>query len=266
MDSLEACRQYARELEKLLQPQSNPVAVKLLKEEKEIPPGALRPKKDLGVHFSLCQAFAKARFHGETVAMLTEDHWCWAPLVGFGLVEFHENHESFHVIAKYLGIAEEEAAKAFLRQFPRLEYGKYRGLLVGPFAEAGFIPDLVLLYVNHEQLKDILMAVKFKTGKLVSSQLDAIDSCIYSTIPVLKNGEYRITFPDPGEVERALAKAEEVIFSVPANRLAELLAGLSVFGGGKMRFAKPAVKIEPDHPRPEFYRQLFRAWQLDVEE
>lgn len=265
MANIEVYRQYARKLQNLLQPQSYPVAIKLLTEEKEIPPNALRPKKDQGVHFSLCQAFAKARFRGETVAMLTEDHWCWAPLVGFGLVEFHDRHESFPIIVKYLGIADEEAAKSFLRQFPRLEYGKYLGLVVAPFIKAEFIPDLVLLYVNHAQLRDILMAVKFKTGKLIFSQFDAIDSCLYATIPVIKTGEYRITFPDPGEVERALAKADEVIFSVPAKRLEELLAGLSVFGGGKMKFAEPAAEIEPDHPRPEFYRQLFRAWHLDVE-
>jgi len=264
--SPEAYRQYGRELDNLLQPQSYPVAIKLLTEEKEIPQGAIRPKKDQGVHYSLCQAIAKARFGGETVAMLTEDHWCWAPLVSFGLVEFHENHESFQLIAKYLGIADEEATKDFLRRFPRLEYGKYTGLVVAPLIKAEFVPDLVLLYVNHAQLRDILMSVKFKTGELVTSQFDAIDSCVYSTIPVIKNGEYRITFPDPGEVERALAKDEEVIFSAPAQRLEELLAGLSVFGGGKMRFAEPATEIEPDHPRPEFYRQLFRAWHLDVEE
>src|SRR5690554_928864 len=138
--------------------------------------------------------------------MLTEDHWCWAPLIGFGLVEFDENHESFPLISKFLGIADPEATQRFLRDFPRLKYGKYIGLVAAPLKSAEFEPDLVLIYATNAQLRKILMAVKFTRGELVSSQFDAIDSCVYSTIPVIKSGEYRITFPDPGDIERALAK------------------------------------------------------------
>ncbi|NLO98310.1 MAG: hypothetical protein GX091_09645, partial [Peptococcaceae bacterium] len=54
------------------------------------------------------------------------------------------------------------------------------------------------------QLLNILLAIKFKTASLIDSQFDPIDSCVFSTIPVIKNGKYRITLPDPGEHERAM--------------------------------------------------------------
>ena len=61
------------------------------------------------------------------------------------------------------------------------------------------------------------MSVKFKTGELVTSQFDAIDSCVYSTIPVIKTVSTGLHFL-PGRVERALAKDEEVIFrACPAS-------------------------------------------------
>jgi uncharacterized protein (DUF169 family) len=257
-------KQYSEELEKILGLRTALLAIKLLASEDEIPDGAIRPKRDQGVHYSLCQAFALARFNGDVLAMMTEDHWCWAPLIGFGLVEFHEKHDSFSVVKRFLGIENEEAAAKFLAEFPRLEYGKYAGLLVAPLKKADFAPDVILIYATHTQLRQILLAIKFKSGKLVASQFDAIDSCVYSTIPVILNGGYRITFPDPGDVERALAGDDEVIFSLSPDKLPELVAGLSIFAEGRMFFQKPAQKIEPDHPRPDFYRELFAIWNLDV--
>lgn len=35
---------------------------------------------------------------------------------------------------------------------------------------------------------------------------DGIDSCIYCTVPTYKDGVFRVTFPDPGEVECARAR------------------------------------------------------------
>ena len=112
--------------------------------------------------------------------------------------------------------------RKILAEFPRLEYGKYAGLLVAPLKKADFAPDVILIYATHTQLRQILLAIKFKSGKLVASQFDAIDSCVYSTIPVILNGGYRITFPDPGDVERALAGDDEVIFSLSPDNCRSL--------------------------------------------
>lgn len=198
--------------------------------------------------------------------MLTEDHWCWAPLIGFGLVGFHEGHESFPVMCRFFGIEDAEAAKNFAKNFPRLEYGKYLGLVMAPLKSAAFAPDVVLIYANPDQLKRLFLAVKYKRGELVTSHFDALDSCVYSTVPVMQDGQYRITFPDPGEIERALAEDEEVIFSVPPARLRELISGLEFLDGRKMGNWQRAAHLQPDHPRPDFYRQLFRIWGLDVED
>jgi hypothetical protein len=54
----------------------------------------------------------------------------------------------------------------------------------------------------------MVWAIKNMTGQLVSTQLDAIDSCMYSCVLPLKTGEYRVTLPDVGEYERAGADEE----------------------------------------------------------
>jgi uncharacterized protein (DUF169 family) len=159
-----------------------------------------------------------------------------------------------------------EAAKKMLKTFPRLEYGKYIGILSAPLRTASFVPDLVLIYSNTAQLRSLLLAAKYKGGDLVTSQFDPIDSCVYSVVPVILNGQYRITLPDPGDYERAGAGEDEIILSVPGDKLEELMSGMRQFDEMKMGYVNFAMDVRPDFPRPEFYKELYKVWGLDVEE
>ena len=86
MTTLNEFNNFGEELEKLLLLRTSPIAIKFLEKEEDIPEGAIRPKRDQGVHLAQCQAFALSRRKRQTVAMLKEDNWCWAPLIGYGLV------------------------------------------------------------------------------------------------------------------------------------------------------------------------------------
>src|SRR4030042_4907592 len=101
-----------------------------------------------------------------------------------------------------------------LTSFPRFEYGKYIGMVTAPLRSANFEPDMVLIYSNTAQLREMIGVVKFQQKTLVKSEFDPIDSCVYSVLPVLMGGQYRITLPDPGEYSRAFAGDDEIIFSV----------------------------------------------------
>ncbi len=61
MDKLRIYRRYGEELEGRLRLKTFPLAIKFLKDEKEIPKGAQRPLKDFGHHLSLCQSLHIAR-------------------------------------------------------------------------------------------------------------------------------------------------------------------------------------------------------------
>ena len=110
------------------------------------------------------------------------------------------------------------------------------------------------------------MAVKYKEGHLVESQFDPINSCLYAIVPVLKTGDYRITIPDPGEYERAMAGEDETILSVPKKKLDGLIQGLRHFEKRGMGYKQLAMQMRPDFPRPPFYKDLYEMWGLDVEE
>ena len=249
MTTIKKYNKYGEDLERLLLLRTAPIAVKMLEKEEDIPEGAIRPKRDRGYHLAQCQAFAMSRRQRETIAMLKEDHWCWAPLMGYGLVE--NPHDAF------------VDSHAF---FTCLEYGKYIGIVSAPLSTATFEPDLVLIYSNTAQLRTMISVVKNFERALVASEFDPIDSCIYSVVNPILTGQYRITLPDPGDYERALAGEDEIIFSVPRDKLEGFVSGLRQMEERRGGYTHHNMDMRPDFPRPEFYKRLFKGWGLDVED
>ena len=147
---------------------------------------------------------------------------------------------------------------------PSLPTGKYIGVISAPLTKIEFVPDVVMIYSNNAQLRSMLMALKFKPDYSIESDLEAFDSCVYSIIPVFLTGKYRVTFPDPGEYERAMVGEDKVIFSLPLSKLDECVDALK--GLDKMGMGYTGLKkgIQPDFPRPDFYDVIFKTAGLDV--
>jgi uncharacterized protein (DUF169 family) len=253
MDNLSDFNRYGEEIEKFMLLRTAPIAVKMLEQERDIPEGAFRPRKDRGYHLAQCQAFSLSRRQRKTVAMLKEDNWCWGPLMAYGLVD--------------PGIAEKyPELKNEVPKIPKIEHGKYVGIVSAPLKSAGFIPDIVLIYSNNAQLNNMLHALSFGGEGKVTSPLYPIASCALSVVPAL-SGQYCVTLPDPGELGRAMAGEDEIIFSVPQNKVATLVAQLQMFEENHFGYKEHAFwETYPDFPRPEFYKNLFRECGLDADD
>ena len=259
--SFETYNSYGASLETLVSLKTYPVAVKFLKSEAEIPQGAVRPKKDRGEHYAMCQAFAVARRQGTTLAMFLEDHWCFEPIISYGLVETPQDYlEGF---TNSFFIASKEAAARHAREMPRIPYKKYSGVVLGPLKTANFVPDVTVIYSNTAQLRHLLLALRYVNGTQVTSTLDPIGSCVHSVVPSLLNGECQVTVPDPGDYERALAREDEMILTVPTRRLKELMDGVYHFDKS-MPFRRISYSVRPDFQQPQFYQDYFKKWGLDA--
>lgn len=241
------------------------VAVKLIEDSNEylVPADALRPLSQTGKHSAPCQAFAICRRENRTIYMTKEDHWCWSPLICFGMVPWERDTPAFDAVAERIEIADPEKGKQFLENLPRLPAGKYKGLLIAPLDKAEFEPDVTLVYCKNHQLLKVLMAIKSQTGVPTPNVFTCFDSCIYSIIPPLQEGEYRVTLPDPGELARAYTPEDDIIFSIPYQRDEEFYKGVEFWLalGARGNF-NPIV--EGDFPRPPFYNYLFGQWGLDT--
>ncbi|MFC1920454.1 DUF169 domain-containing protein [Chloroflexota bacterium] len=246
MTTIAEYQEYGEEIERLLLLRTSPIAVKMLQKEEDIPEGAYRPKRDDGVHLAQCQAFTMSRRKRKTVAMLKEDNWCFAPIIGWGLVEKPDPEQVMGAI------------------FPCFDYGKYIGIVTAPLKTADFMPDMILVYSNPMQLRLMMGASQTREERILTSEFYSIDSCIYSIVPVMETGKCRITLPDPGEYERAMTTEDEIIFSVPADTVGRMVEGLKRTDERKRGYIYSTMDMTPDFPRPEFYKKLFEMWGLDV--
>jgi len=255
---------YGEELERRLQLRTSPIAVKLLEGEEDIPEGALRPKRDLGFHLALCQGFAMSRRDKATIAMLKEDHWCYLPVIAFGLAEPPEFFLQGNTFFKF-GVGDLEAAKNLANTFPRLECGKYIGVVSAPLRTANFEHDLVVVYCNSNQLRCLLSGIKYKEGHLVTSTLDPSGACLQCTVPALKTGDCQVTVPCGGDRKNALAQDDEMIFTVPRSRLEDLMSGLRHFDEKGLGYRHFAPNMRSEYPLFDQYVKMGRMVGLDVQ-
>lgn len=261
-DTVQTINGYGSDLLNMLLLRTYPIAVKMLKDQTEIPKGAVRPKKDLGTHYAACQAFGIVRRRGTTLAMFLEDHWCFEPIIGYGLAappkDFLEGSGSAFFIEN------KEGARRRSQEIALLPHGKYAGMALGPLHKANFLPDLAVIYCNATQLRHMLFALMLKNGRRVASTLDPIWSCVHSVVPSLLNGECTVTVPDPGEFERGAVGDDEMMFTVPVGRMNELMYGVRHYEKMGMGYRSFGRDLKGDFQQPPFYQQYFKMWGLDT--
>ena len=236
---------YGKELESLLRLRTSPIAVKMLESEDDIPTEAIRPKRDLGCHLAQCQAFAKTRREKETIAMLKEDNWCPGPLMAYGIVERPE--------------IDPEKGDPF--PYESFEYGEYIGILTAPLISTSFEPDLVVIYSNTGQLRNMMLSLAPEDKEINSYYFPW--SCSYSVVNPIQTGQYWIVLPDPGEYERALCGEDEMIFSIPISKLHVFMENFKKAQEGHWGYTRSNLEMRPDFPQPDIYKEMFKKWGMD---
>lgn len=240
---------YGKDLERLLRLRTSPIAVKMLEKEEDIPEGAIRPKRDRGYHVAQCQAFALSRREKDTIAMLKADNWCPGSLMAYGIVERPPIDDS-------------RAGES--TPYDSFEYGKYIGILTAPLITSTFEPDLVIVYSNNGQLRNMLLSIRNEDRKSINSYFFPW-SCAYAVVNPILTGQYWIVLPDPGEYERALGSEDEIMFSIPKEKLEGFMTDFRKAQDGHWGYTHSNPVMRPDFPLPEIYRDMFKKWGMDIE-
>jgi uncharacterized protein (DUF169 family) len=225
MADLEYLRQCGEELSRRLCLKTFPLAVKLLESEDDIPGDAMRPLRDLGYHLELCQAFATSRRDGNLIALLKEDHWCFEPVVGYGIAEppqfFLDGHNRYPQDVSSL-----EAGKNYASDFPRLPAGKYLGMMSAPLKSTVYQPDVIIIYCDPSQLSLLLLGREHKDGHDLTCHISSHAACVYSVVPTIQRGDFQVAVPCRGDHYSAMSGDDELIFAIPIGRLEDLMVGL----------------------------------------
>ena len=229
---LEKMHAAAEELEKYLRLRTYPLAIKLLRSESEIPAEAKRPQRDEGRQYNLCQAFALSRRNGFTMAMLTEDMYCFEPVVGYGMGE--PPQEFLDGENRYPGdVRARRRAGATPSSSPGWRPGEYIGVLSAPLAKAAFEPDVVTIYCDSSQLVVLLMAREYWSGENLPTALSGHAACVYGVVPAIKDGTYQVAVPCRGDHITAMAGDDEMIFTVATSKFDEFMPGCEPSSGAR---------------------------------
>lgn len=254
MANLKVYHDASDELERRLRLKSFPIALKLLTKKSDIPKEAKRPLKDMGYHLAVCQGYQLSRRDGITVAMLKEDHWCFEPVVGYGLGEpptyFMQGYNRYPHDVENL-----EAGHHYAEEFPKLPVGKYIGAVSAPLRATTFEPDLIIIYCDSTQLSLLLLAREYKDGYNLKCGLSSHAACVYSVVPPMLNNDFQISIPCRGDHYRAMAGDEELIFTAPRGKLEMLLSGLKYVEKDGSKLPR-AYSILPQYPLRESYAKI----------
>lgn len=264
MEAITKFSQKGKVIEDLLKLRDAPVALKVLYEGDELPEGAIRPLRDLGQHYAMCQAMTLVRKSRKTVAMLKEDNWCLWPLISYGITKLDEEDDAL-LGGMHFYRDTQVSCRYFRDEYPMLNSERtVIGYVMAPLSDCPFVPELVCIYCSVAQLRTLLMASKYESGEIAGSSLDTCASCVHGQIPVLR-GEmaYNLSIPDPGEYERGLCDENDMIFNVSGDRVEELTRGLQSLKDIGFGYGQLHMDMNLDYARPKFYNSMFEKWGLD---
>jgi len=260
MSKLVILNEYGQELERRLRLKTFPLALKLLEKETDIPQGAQRPLKDFGYRLMLCQGLQISRREGIAVAMLTQDMWCHEPVIGYGFKEppdyFIEGNTRYP-----RDVSSAEAGKNYALEFPRLELGRYVGVVSAPLRSANFEPDVVMIYCDGGQLSLLLLGREWKDGCNLKCALSSHAACVNAVVPAIVSGQCQVGLPCRGDHYSAMAGDEELIFTVPKGKLEDLIAGLRYVEETDSRLPH-GYNFHPERPQPEDYETIAQIMGL----
>ncbi len=188
--------------------------------------------------------------------MLKEDMWCFEPVVGYGLesppASFLEGYNRYPHDVKTL-----EAGKHYAEEFPTLETEKYRGVISAPLRNTSFEPDVVMIYADSAQLSLLLLGREYTHGYNLPCRLSGHAACVYGVVPAIKENSCQVAIPCRGDRYRAMASDDEIIFTVPRDKVQDLMDGLRHLARTGSKFPTGRT-VRPEYPLPESYEKIAR--------
>ncbi len=222
-----------------VRPGSFPVAVRMVKSGEPLPERVKHPFKDLKIKMATCQAIAMARRYGWAVAIGEEDISCPLTAVVFGFRRATEFYLKGQACAG-MYTETEEAGMRSEEQVEKFSFGEYQYILVAPLHRTAFEPEVIVIYANPAQVVRLLTAALWKSGGRLTSGFGGRIDCAEEIIVPLRSGKCEVILPCFGDRIFAQTQDHEMAFSIPVNRVEEIIEGLAGTHKGGVRYPIPA--------------------------
>ena len=250
-----------RELQTYIRPQTFPVAIRMLRPGEEIPERAKRPARDFGKLSMNCQVIDMARRYGWTIALGREDHICSLGITALGfdrplpIYTVGTLCEGMYTETKEAGARSEAAIDKFAP-------GEYSCLLVAPLERATFEPHVVCIYANPAQVMRLAQAALWKRGGKLTSSFGGRVDCAEIIVTTMRTGEPQVILPCSGDRIFGQTQDHEMAFSIPWDRMEEIVEGLRGTHQGGIRY--PITQfMEYEAKMPARYMEVNRLWDVE---
>jgi len=241
-----------------IRPLTFPVAIKMLKSEKDIPERTKRPLEHMGKKIAICQGIGMARKYGWTVAMGKEDMQCSLGAAPFG---FFKNIDFFEEgnLAAGMFTATQEAGKKQEDLVDRFSHGTYTHILVAALNRAAFDPDLIMIYGNPAQIMRLIQGALYRDGGAVQSSAMGRLGCA-AIITAIKNDECRYLVPGNGDRIFGMTQDYEMAFLLPPSKVDALVEGLTMTHKAGVRYPITSF-FDFEGTFPPSYQEQMKIWE-----
>lgn len=242
-------------LSRFIRPDTFPLGVRMLVPGEPVPEGVRIPSRDLGEHWIVCQSIGISRRYGWSIAVGKDDVICPLAATAFG---FRRSNARLNSGEAALGMycSEPEAAEALEASTWRFEPFQYERLCVAPLARLSFEPQVIVVYGNSAQVMRLVNAALHARGGRIESSCGGRLDCAELVIQTMLSAEPKVVLPCNGDRVFGMAQDTEVAFAFPADRSAEIVAGLEATHKGGVRYPIP-VAMRATVTMPPVYRELF---------
>ena len=232
------------QLNKYLKLATFPVAVKLVKDPKDLENIKFlkKPENELAI----CQIFSYARYYGWTMVCTKENNLCPLAEISLGL---EETNPLFEEGGFFVGRYNEtkEAAKKTAEGMPKIPYGNYQAVLSGALGRVDFVPDLILIWGNSAQIMRIIQGYLWKRGGRISMTTFCDGVCADTISNAMLTSDLQIAFPCLGDRRYGKAMDSDLIASIPIDILDEILHGMEETHKAGTRYPIPYQVSTPEY-------------------
>lgn len=252
-------KDFDEALAKYVRPGSFPLAIRMVKDGKDISERTRRPFRDMNIKVAICQTFSLARRYGWQLAVGEEDINCPLALTAFGMKKELDIYSCGAMCAGMFTETRQAGAKTEAL-VPRFSFKEYSHVMAAPVSKADFIPHVYLVYGNSAQIMRLLAATLYKKGGYLTSKFSARLDCADICIETMKTGKPQVILPCYGDRVFGQTGDDEMAMSIPVGLEEEVIKGLEGTHSGGIRYPVPAyLRFTPEYP--EHYYQLTNAWK-----
>jgi uncharacterized protein (DUF169 family) len=241
-------KQLDQELSRYVRMSTHPLAIRMVESEAEFDSKARRPKRDLDIEVTICQAIGMARRYGWHLAISPSDINCPLIFIPFGFsAEVPYSAEGHACAGVYTETLEAGAKTESI--VPRLPQGKYAGIEMAPLNRASFAPQVICVYGNSAQVMRLVQASLYHGGGALTSIAAGRIDCAEIIIRTMLADEPQYILPCTGDRVFGLTEDDEMIFAMPARHAAQVVAGLQGTHQSGIRYPIPKyMRFTPSYP------------------